>query len=610
VTVYLSRTESPLIELPSVLGMRDLRQRVRDAIPQAAARRGTVLDLLALDPLATLRCLRVAQAPIYQLPQPIGSLNDLRDALGSLNLQRAMETPVSDVTGSGPLRTLWLHAVATAHAARSLAETSGLLEPQTAYLLGLLHDLPIWLEWLALRRDGQADCDRREVARRWHLPALIASTIQAVGAAPAARGTHPGSSPHELVLAAELMAELAGFRHPARPLAPRVDTTPLDPSAAHLQAADNLRRSVAAALAAFGLEPSAAVPESAMLPTSEDLRLFVLQQTGPPLEMVARMLECRDGASYRAITTATTAAGVRYLEYDRAFVMTWLPGQQRVWVRAKSDLSPRGLGSCTLQPSRDEADGLARSGSAREARLLRAPLHPEPGILWTLGADEALVVPIGTEFAMQSFLVLDRALSGRPVRMRTEAMPARSLAGTAAMLIENLLLRRRRQRAEKFALTDPLTRLANRGVGISLLDQQLAALERRGGCLTVLMADLDNFKKLNDSHGHLAGDRALRATAEVLRKTLRRTDTVCRYGGEEFLVVLPDTSVEDAAVLATRLFTAIEEFGAEQRLPLTVSIGIARGRTDDTVQSLLARADLALYASKSHGRNRFSVDGE
>ena len=111
-------------------------------------------------------------------------------------------------------------------------------------------------------------------------------------------------------------------------------------------------------------------------------------------------------------------------------------------------------------------------------------------------------------------------------------------------------------------------------------------------------------------HNHVQGDQALRATADVLRKTLRRSDTICRYGGEEFMVVLPETSAEESAVLAARLFTAVEARGHEEKLPITVSIGQASVRQEDSAESLLNRADRALYASKAGGRNRFSIADE
>jgi diguanylate cyclase (GGDEF)-like protein len=96
----------------------------------------------------------------------------------------------------------------------------------------------------------------------------------------------------------------------------------------------------------------------------------------------------------------------------------------------------------------------------------------------------------------------------------------------------------------------------------------------------------------------------------VLRQTLRRSDTICRYGGEEFLVVLPNTTPDEATVLATRLFTAVQTRGETMGLPVTISIGLTNYRDGDSVESILQRADHALYASKDYGRNRFSVDIE
>jgi diguanylate cyclase (GGDEF)-like protein len=176
------------------------------------------------------------------------------------------------------------------------------------------------------------------------------------------------------------------------------------------------------------------------------------------------------------------------------------------------------------------------------------------------------------------------------------------------LLNENLLLRRRRQRAQKFSLTDSLTRLFNRRMGLVALEQEIARADRMVRPLTVLMCDLDHFKQLNDRYGHLEGDAALRSTADILRQTLRKGDTICRYGGEEFLVVLAGTSAADATVLATRLFTAVEEHGKAVGLPISISIGLTCYYSGDTIETLLQRADRALYASKGYGRNRFSAD--
>ena len=226
-----------------------------------------------------------------------------------------------------------------------------------------------------------------------------------------------------------------------------------------------------------------------------------------------------------------------------------------------------------------------------------------------LGADEAMIVMVSREFETPTFLVLDRTMSLRDLDDDQDRINAAALGGTVAILTDNLKLRLERIRAQRFAVTDPLTRLNNRAVGMMALEREMMRARREDLALSVLMLDLDEFKDLNDTHGHLVGDQALRLTANVLRRTLRRSDVLCRYGGEEFLVVLPATDADEASVLAARLFTEVEASGEEYRLPLTVSIGLACLRSDDQkTDDLVGRADRALYASKTRGRNRFSVD--
>jgi diguanylate cyclase (GGDEF)-like protein len=325
-------------------------------------------------------------------------------------------------------------------------------------------------------------------------------------------------------------------------------------------------------------------------------------------EIVLSVLGCSKAASYRSIVTATTSAALRYLGYDRAWYVKWIRPGNRFMVRAKADLSSRKVTAALIAATAGEQKAVESAFDAERPVRMEAVRNGDPGLLQRLGADEALIVPLNREFATPSLLLLDRSISTRPIQLLQDAEKATTLALTTTLLTENLLLKGRRTRAQKFALTDPLTRLFNRAMGIRTLELEISRSQSSLQPLTVLMVDLDNFKRLNDTHGHLRGDHALRGTAEVLAKTLRRTDTLCRYGGEEFLVVLPETTPEDAAILAARLFTAVEERGYEAGLPTTVSIGLAALRGADSVETLLARADQALYASKQQGRNRFSVD--
>jgi diguanylate cyclase (GGDEF)-like protein len=160
------------------------------------------------------------------------------------------------------------------------------------------------------------------------------------------------------------------------------------------------------------------------------------------------------------------------------------------------------------------------------------------------------------------------------------------------------------------ARTDPLTRLSNRRVFEEELDWRLAERGRNGTGFALVLIDLDHFKQLNDTHGHLAGDQALRAVAEVIRGLLREGELAARVGGEEFALILPEGNPGAAQQRAetVRAALAVQRFsvgGANRTLllRLTASIGLALADGRDSYAALVRRADEALYAAKHSGRN-------
>ncbi|WP_317704252.1 diguanylate cyclase [Methylomarinovum caldicuralii] len=165
------------------------------------------------------------------------------------------------------------------------------------------------------------------------------------------------------------------------------------------------------------------------------------------------------------------------------------------------------------------------------------------------------------------------------------------------------------RKLEQLAHTDFLTGLPNRRYAIERLNQELAESRRGGRPLSVMILDLDHFKRINDTLGHEAGDRVLVHSARILRETLRSCDVACRFGGEEFLVIAPDTDSHDGKRLAERLCHAIAANQPELPLPapLTVSIGLATASPGEDVKTLIHRADVALYHSKEQGRNRVTA---
>ena len=166
-------------------------------------------------------------------------------------------------------------------------------------------------------------------------------------------------------------------------------------------------------------------------------------------------------------------------------------------------------------------------------------------------------------------------------------------------------------RLEQLAQTDPLTQLLNRRALTERITAEMERALRYDSTLALLMIDLDHFKRVNDTYGHLVGDDVLRDVASLLSETIRGSDIVARYGGEEFLMLLPETDDAGADMFAERIRAAIEahKFGeakAHPNLRLTTSIGVAMfpAARIESVEDLFARADSALYRAKADGRNR------
>lgn len=162
-----------------------------------------------------------------------------------------------------------------------------------------------------------------------------------------------------------------------------------------------------------------------------------------------------------------------------------------------------------------------------------------------------------------------------------------------------------RQEILKLATVDPLTGAANRRHFFERASEHLAMNRRRLTPLSVLAADIDHFKAINDGRGHAGGDAALQRFAETCRAELRPMDLLGRLGGEEFAVLLPDTSASGALAVAERLRAAVAALASDAGGPMTVSIGVAEVPAGaETIDPALAAADGALYRAKARGRNR------
>ena len=181
------------------------------------------------------------------------------------------------------------------------------------------------------------------------------------------------------------------------------------------------------------------------------------------------------------------------------------------------------------------------------------------------------------------------------------------LVTAVVLTLVSLVVRRYQQRIAALATTDSLTNLPNRR-GFELhVEQALQEAQRDSSPLCAVMLDLDNFKQINDRHGHLAGDEVLRSFAERLRAALRQSDILCRWGGEEFILLLKNTDRHAAHELAEKL----RQHCADQRYPMdgealqvTVSLGLSQWQPGEALHDLLGRTDRALYRAKQAGRDR------
>ena len=224
------------------------------------------------------------------------------------------------------------------------------------------------------------------------------------------------------------------------------------------------------------------------------------------------------------------------------------------------------------------------------------------------GADDFIAKPLNRQ------KLLARLRAGERIARLEEDLARRTREVhrlNALAAVANQKLEEANARLRQMTVTDELTGLVNRREAICRLNEQWSYSVRYGPPLSCVMLDIDHFKKINDTHGHAAGDLVLREVAVVLKETVRQSDVVARLGGEEFLVLCPHVAADGAAVCAEHIRAAVAEHGFHvngNRISVTVSLGVAQ--RDDSVTSaeaLLGRADEALYVAKSKGRNRLTV---
>lgn len=239
-----------------------------------------------------------------------------------------------------------------------------------------------------------------------------------------------------------------------------------------------------------------------------------------------------------------------------------------------------------------------------EAEVLNRPVAVWDLYRWQIISGVTLIVLQGALITALFFALRDRRRTTLALADERNNLEDRVLQRTLELLQAN-------QKLEKLATTDPLTGIANRRKMTDQISHELERARRFHHPLSVLMIDIDHFKRINDTYGHEVGDKAIVATAKQLTESMRGVDFVARFGGEEFVLLMPETHVEVAMHAAERLRATISAMSVPAEdgaaVALTISVGVSFADpmgAPDTPSSLLVRADKALYRAKREGRNR------
>jgi two-component system, cell cycle response regulator len=320
--------------------------------------------------------------------------------------------------------------------------------------------------------------------------------------------------------------------------------------------------------------------------------VLVVDDESEITQSVAELLD----REYGVLTANSSDEAVELLEHNEVSVIL---ADQRM---------PRGSGAELLARSIDIAPDATRilfTGYSDIAAVVAA--INEGHVFYYLTkpwSPEALQALVSRGLERHRLVIENRNLLLELTRVN-QSLEERVRERTRSLQAQNKMLKEARARIEALSRRDSLTGLANRSWLDATLFGEVERSRRYGPRLSVTMIDVDRFKSVNDSFGHLVGDRVLQSVATALLKTVRTTDLAGRYGGEEFLVILPNTGLSDACAMAERLRGQVESVPIEFREePITVSLGVAEWREGDDAAALIQRADEALYEAKLAGRNR------
>ncbi len=624
------------------------RELLNARLPQVLARLHQVLlgnpedparieQFVRLDPVLAAQVLRHSQEPPALVGRAPLTLEEASARLGHEALLSLCEPAASQETGwnwsnewprvSGLLE----HTLAVASAAKAVMRERDPSRANEAYLAGLLHDLGRFCmlerhqdEYVEFCNNPQLGLEREQelfgesheswgakIAEAWNVPAPFAEVMG---------GHHDGANNEDaelirIVRAAEILATRAGVSFCIRP-----EGAGGDRELQSLGISARLRERIVDSIFDF---------------LREATRTFGINYTGPGdlsrwFSVVDPLPEQR---RTRRQTVAHTVRLMRKVEtlqsegelglwlrkatltrtsFERAFVLLY---------QNKEDLYREVLSAGERRtrrpvhiPSEWLSDELGGETNPRGFLRMKRDKCSDPRLLDALHSDDVNLIPLyagGVEAV--GVLVCDRRYSGNPP-LRRDLCFLEVLARAVGQEIERRRLIVRLEIYREDAERDYLTGIYNRRSTIQFLEREIVRAQRTHTPLGLIMLDIDNFKSFNDIYGHLAGDVVLREVSRLLQETARLSDVVGRYGGEEFLIVLPDTPVENAYLFAERLRNVVMQYGQDKlhqypENPPTISIGVSWVVPErDTADDAIERVDRALYGSKKGGRNRVCLE--
>ena len=595
---------------PAVLALADAELQ-RPTFDAAA-----VAEVLALDAPLAIQVLRHAHEPPAMMSAPPRHLLDAVHRLGRGALQRLLRPAHGACPEDTVLRDefalLFERALIKAQLAATLAaergddaeiaRVAGLVDEAGRLLLARRHPGEYYESWTA-GADLEAErdrfgtdhrCEAARLFRAWRIPPVLCAVVGREHS-----DCQQTRTLIELVHTADELADEAGFLPAAVRRSARAQTSPRAeevcgralPSAA-FRALEECARRLGRRWRAPGdladaLVDSTARPARPRFTAVDALALLRETDSQPTERSVALWMQSK----------------LLELGFDRAFVL--LHDEERATyvelLRSEESLlrEPVAVDESELEAC---AGGICR--------------NPGNGsLLEALGADELLAVGVSGTNESRSPLILcgDHRFRGAPFddedRARLELV-----AAVAASHLERHRLEQAVEELREDAERDYLTGIHNRRSTMRQLEREMNRARRTATPLALALLDIDNFKTFNDTYGHLAGDAVLREVARLLSETARESDVVGRYGGEEFLIVLPDAPIEAAYMFAERLRSVVEQYGLEKLHqfpdnPPTISIGVSWVVPErDTPESAIERADKALYGSKRSGRNRVCLE--